>query len=78
MFMTWEEAKEKFPGKWVIFRNPKYADEDIFHMNLLGGELVATASKMQEMEDAIPEDDGVYAVSHTWEDEAIGILKSGF
>ncbi|MDR2168237.1 MAG: hypothetical protein LBE35_10395 [Clostridiales bacterium] len=76
MFMTWEDAKREFPGKWVIFRNPQY--EDIFKQNLIGGELVATASGMQEMEDAVPEDDYAYAISHTWEDDAVGILKFGF
>ena len=76
MFLTWEEAKIKYPGKWVIFRNPQYLD--IFHVNFVGGEFVTTAEDMQEMEDSIPEDGGSYAVKHTEAHNAVGLLKSGY
>ena len=53
MFITWEDAKKKYKGLRVIFKNPKYADE--FHMEFLGGEFVATASTQSEMFDLVDE-----------------------
>ena len=78
MFITWEEAKQKYSNKWVVFRNPKYTDK--FHMDFVGGEFVGIADDQEEMFSLIPDvDDGhSYAPRHTREDEAVGLLKSGF
>lgn len=77
MFISWEEAKQKYPDKWVVFKDPKY--NDIFHMEFVGGYFVGTAEDMESMESLMPNlDDGyIYAPRHTREDEAVGILKSG-
>jgi len=81
MFMTWEEAKEKYPNNWVVLKNPQF--KDIFHMNLIGGEFVGVADDAVEMEKLIPmyntpDDPYVYLSKHTREDEAVGLLKSGY
>jgi len=78
MFITWDDAKEKYPGKWVILRNPQYSD--IFHTELVGGHFVAIANDQSDMYNSIPdEDDGnVYSIRHTWEEHAVGLLKSGY
>jgi len=78
MFLTWKEAKIQYPDKWVIFRNPQF--EDKFHMNLIGGEVAGLADDQEEMWGAVPEiDDGnYYLFRHTREDEAVGLLKSGY
>ena len=75
MFITWEEAKEKYPDKWVVFKDPQY--NDIFHIEFIGGEFVLTANDQEEMFNAIP-DEGHFAGFHTREDEAVGLLKSGY
>jgi hypothetical protein len=75
MFITWEEAKQKYPNKWVVFKDPQFKDK--FHMEFIGGEFVLTANDQEEMFDAIPEE-GYYAGRHTREDEAVGLLKSGY
>jgi len=75
MFITWEEAKRKFPDNWVVFKNPQY--KDAYQMELIGGEFVLTAKSQKEMFDAMP-DEGCYTGRHTREDEAVGLLKSGF
>ena len=78
MFLTWEEAKQKYPNKWVVFKDPQY--KDIFHMEFIGGSEVGIAADMESMENLIPDlDDGhVYLSRHTREDEAVGLLKSGY
>jgi len=75
MFITWEEAKQKYPNKWVVFRNPQF--KDIFHMDFIGGEFVLTANDQEEMFDIMPDEDCHLAGFHTREDEAVGLLKSG-
>jgi len=74
VFLTWEETKQKYPNKWVVFRKPKFKDK--FLMHLIGGEFVGTANDQKEMFNLIPdEDDGhTYVPQHTWEDEAVGVL----
>ena len=27
MFLTWEEAKQKYPNKWVVFKDPQFNDD---------------------------------------------------
>jgi hypothetical protein len=78
MFITWEEAKQKYPNNWVVFKDPQYNDK--FHMDFIGGEFVGIADDMDSMEALMPDlDDGhTYTPRHTREDEAIGLLKSGF
>ncbi|MCL2198843.1 MAG: hypothetical protein FWB80_07960 [Defluviitaleaceae bacterium] len=81
MFITWEEAKAKYPDKWVVFKDPQY--KDIFHMNFIGGIFVGTADDQEEMEKLIPyenteDDDYVYLSQHTRGEDAVGLLKSGF
>jgi len=76
MFITWEEAKEKYPDRWVVFKDPQY--RDVFHMEFIGGEFVLTAGSQKELFDSIPDDIGVHTARHTREDEAVGLLKSGF
>ena len=78
MFITWEEAKQKYPNKWVVFKNPQYGD--VFHMDFIGGEFVGIANDQEEMFCLIPDiDDGYfYAPRHTKEEDAVGLLKSGF
>jgi hypothetical protein len=75
MFVMWDEAKEKYPNKWIVLKNPQYADR--FGMELVGGELVSVTNDIEEMENSIPNDGGHYASRNTWEDKAVGILKSG-
>ena len=81
MYITWDEAKEKFKGKWVVLRNPDWADK--FHMNLIGGELVGTADDMLGMEALVPDydevtqKDNVYLSKHTEEDTAVGLTYLG-
>ena len=78
MYITWEEAKAKHKGYWVIFKNPEYADK--FHMNLIGGEFVGTSMTQSEMFSLIEEteasDFDVFTGRHTEEDEAVGTLMS--
>ena len=82
MYVTWNEAKEKYKGLWVVLKNPNYADE--FHMELLGGEFVGTAKTQSEMFALVTEEDenknpnDTYTGRHTEEDEAVGLLMSGF
>ena len=76
MFITWEEAKQKYPNKWVVFKDPQFKDK--FHMEFIGGEFVLTANDQEEMFDAMPDEECHYAGFHTREDEAVGLLKSGF
>ena len=78
MFMTWEDAKAKYGNNWVVFRNPQYNDK--FHIDFVGGEFVGIADDQEEMFNLMPdEDDGnVYTGRHTREDEAVGILMSGY
>ena len=78
MFLTWEEAKVKYPNQWVIFKNPQFGDK--FHMELIGGELFGLADDQEEMCNLLPDvDDGcIYAPRHTREDEAVGVLISGY
>ncbi|MCL2168431.1 MAG: hypothetical protein FWB74_00225 [Defluviitaleaceae bacterium] len=66
MYITWEEAKEKYPNKWVILRNPQFEQPDFWH-GLIGGEFVATANDQPEMFGMMPdEDDGfMYLAEHT-------------
>ena len=75
MFLTWEEVKQKYPNKWVVFKDPQY--NDIFHMEFIGGEFVLTADNQKEMFDSMP-DEGRFTGRHTREDEAVGLLKSGY
>jgi hypothetical protein len=76
MFLTWEEAKQKYPNKWVVFKAPQYTDK--FHMEFIGGEFVLTANNQKELFSSIPEGIGEFTSRHTREDEAVGLLKSGF
>lgn len=78
LFISWEEIKQKYINKWVVFKNPQYNDK--FGMEFIGGEYVGIADDLDEMFNLIPEiDDGyVYTSRHTREDEAVGILKSGY
>lgn len=82
MYITWEEAKVKYKGLWVILKNPKYADE--FHMELLGGEFMGTAKTQSEMvavvskEDELADPSATYTFRHTEEEEAVGLLMSNF
>ncbi|MCL2197570.1 MAG: hypothetical protein FWB80_01470 [Defluviitaleaceae bacterium] len=78
MYIAWEEAKQKYIGQWVVLKNPMYADQ--FHMKLVGGELVGVADDAVAVENLMPDlDDGnFYTARHTREDEAVGLLKSGF
>jgi len=76
MFITWEEAKQKYPNKWVVFKNPQY--NDIFHMDFVGGEFVLIADNQKELFNAIPDDLGLHTARHTREDEAVGLLMSGY
>ena len=76
MFLTWEEAKAKFPNKWVVFKNPRY--NDVFHMDLIGGEFAFTAGNQDELFDLINEDLGLHTARHTGEDDAVGLLLSGY
>ncbi|MCL2358006.1 MAG: DUF4317 domain-containing protein [Defluviitaleaceae bacterium] len=71
MFITWEEAKQKYPDKWVVFRNPQY--KDIFHMEFIGGEFVMTANNQKELFSSIPEGIGKFTSRHTREDDAVGV-----
>ncbi|MCL1883140.1 MAG: DUF4317 domain-containing protein [Defluviitaleaceae bacterium] len=75
VFLTWEEAKQKYPNKWVVFKNPQY--EDIFHMEFIGGDFVMTAENQKELFSSIPKGIGEFTSRHTREDEAVGLLKSG-
>ena len=70
MFITWEEAKEKYPNKWVILRNPQFEQPEFWH-GLIGGDFVATANDQTDMFDSVPdEDDGfMYVIEHTWVDK---------
>ena len=78
MFITWEEAKAKYPNNWVVFKDPQYKDK--FHMEFIGGVFVGIANDQEEMFKLIPtEDDGnMYTSQHTREDEAVGLLTSDF
>ena len=76
MFLTWEEAKQKYPNKWVVFKDPQF--KDMFDMEFIGGDFVLTASNQKELFASIPDDIGVHTARHTREDEAVGLLKSGF
>jgi len=76
MFLTWEEAKQKYPNMWVVFKNPQY--EDIFHMEFIGGEFVMTANDQEELFSSIPEGIGEFTSRHTREDEAVGVLTFGY
>jgi len=77
MYLTWEEAKKKYKGLWVVFRNPKFADR--FCMELIGGDFVGTTGSQSGFADLIPrQDDGTdYTVRHTEEDTANGLLVFG-
>jgi len=76
--MTWEEAKQKYPNNWVVFKDPQYKDK--FHMDFIGGEFVGIADDMDSMEALMPDlDDGhVYLPQHTRGEYAVGLLKSGY
>jgi len=78
MYITWEEAKVKYKGSWVVFKNPEYADK--FHMNLIGGEFIGTTSTQSEMFNLIEateaSDSDRFTGKHTEEDEAVGTLMS--
>ncbi|MCL2225222.1 MAG: hypothetical protein FWB96_09690 [Defluviitaleaceae bacterium] len=76
MFITWEDAKQKYPNKWVVFKNPQFGD--VFHMDFIGGEFVLTADNQTEMFATMPNEDCQFAGFHTREDDAVGLLKSGF
>ena len=68
MFITWEDAKQKYSNKWVVFKDPQFKDK--FHMDLIGGEFVGIADDQEEMFNLIPDiDDGhMYVPQHTRED----------
>ena len=72
MFLTWEDAKIKYPNKWVVFKDPQYKDH--FHMEFIGGEFILTADDQEELFNSIPDDAGVFTSRHTREDEAVGFL----
>ena len=78
MFLKWIDAKKQYPAKWVIFKNPKYLDK--FHMELIGGNFVATADTQSEMfgiiESCEADDSDIFTGKHTEEDEAVGTLMS--
>ena len=76
MFLTWEEAKVKYPDKWVVFKDPQFGD--MFHMDFIGGEFVMTADNQKELFSSIPKGIGAFTSRHTREDEAVGLLSSGF
>ena len=76
MFITWEEAKRKYPNKWVVFKDPQFKDK--FYMEFIGGEFVFSANDQEEMFNSMPDEEFQYAAFHTREDEAVGLLKSGF
>jgi hypothetical protein len=50
---------------------------DVFHMKLIGGELVGTSTDADEVETIIPYNDfnNTYVCRHTKENNAVGILK---
>jgi len=75
MFLTWEDAKKKYPNRWVVFKNPQFKDR--FHMELIGGELLLTADDQEELFNSIP-NDVVHTARHTREDEdeSIGVCFS--
>jgi len=74
--LTWEEAKQKYTNKWVVFKNPQYGDD--FDMDFIGGEFVLIANNQKELFTSIPEGIGEFTSRHTKEDEAVGLLKSSF
>jgi len=76
MFITWEEAKQKYPNKWVVFKAPQFKDD--FDMEFIGGEFAFTANNQRELFNIMPDDIGVHTARHTREDEAVGLLTSGF
>jgi len=76
MFLTWEEAKQKYPNKWVVFKDPQFGDD--FDMDFIGGEFVLIANDQDELFDSIPDDIGVHTARHTREDDAVGLLTFGF
>ena len=47
-------------------------------MEFIGGEFVLTANDQEEMFNSMPDEEYQYAGFHTREDEAVGLLKSGF
>ena len=55
MFLTWEEAKQKYPNKQVVFKDPQFKDK--FHMEFIGGEFVLTADDQEEMFSIMPDED---------------------
>ena len=68
-FLTWEDAKIKYPNRWVLFKSPQYGDA--FHTRLLGGEFVLTAGDHDELFDSLPEvsdSEAAFTARHTWED----------
>ena len=69
-------SKTKIPNKWVVFKDPQFRDN--FDMEFIGGEFVLTAGNQKELFDSIPDDIGVHTARHTREDDAVGLLKSGF
>lgn len=76
MFLSWEEAKQKYPNKWVVFKHPQFKDK--FCMEFVGGEFVLIADDQEEMFNLMPDEECPFAGYHTREDEAVGLLKSGF
>jgi len=81
MYITWEEAKVKYKGSWVVFKNPEYTDK--FHMNLIGGEFIGSADTEEDIRKLVPaitddNDTDFYTCRHTEEDEAVGLLTSRF
>jgi len=67
MFLTWEDAKKRYPNRWVVFKNPQFKDR--FNMKLIGGEFVLTADDQEELFRSIPEDIGEHTARHTREDD---------
>ena len=80
MYLSWEEAIDRYKGKWVIFKNPTYNDP--FHMELQGGEFVGTAGTQSEMFSLIAQHNNnpadTFTFRHTEEDEAVGLILSSF
>jgi hypothetical protein len=73
MYITWEEAKEMYRGKWVALKNPTYSD--MFHLRLIGGFLMGTSDNADDAENLVPMDDfdNDYVCRHTEEESAVGL-----
>ena len=69
MFITWEEAKRKYPDSWVAYKDPQYKDK--YHMEFFGGEFVGIADDYKSAKNLLPnlDDSHIYTILPSFEED---------